>query len=275
MIKVKKFCQRQNMDEKLCLKWNDFQENIGASFESLRQAANFSDVTLVCDDGVQIECHKVVLAASSPLFEKLLKRGDHPRPLIFLRGVKKADLDAVIDFLYCGEANILQENLESFLAIAEDLEVKGLQLDKGLPGRRYEQKEMPTNIEDRDSKPLRNSKESDDKKSKDIKHEATENPENVDDGNTSLVLDPLQIHKEKVRSLMIKSEKHISNESFNLRAYSCKVCGKEGVKTNIERHIEVHHVERVAFNCPLCNKSLKSSAGLSQHKSTAHTSLLK
>ena len=54
MIKVKKFCQRQNMDEKLCLKWNDFQENIGASFESLRQAANFSDVTLVCDDATKL-----------------------------------------------------------------------------------------------------------------------------------------------------------------------------------------------------------------------------
>ena len=273
MIKVEKFCQRQNMDEKLCLKWNDFQENIGTSFENLRQAANFSDVTLVSDDGEQIECHKVILAASSPFFEKLLKRGDHPRPLIFLRGVKKADLDAVIDFLYCGEANILQENLESFLAIAEDLQVKGLQLDKGLPGQRYERKEMPTKIDD--SKPLIKNKENDGKKSKDIKHEPTENPKTVDGGNTSLVSDPLQIHKEKVRSLMIKSEKHISNESYNLRAYSCTVCGKEGVKTNIERHIEVHHVERVAFNCPVCDKSLKSSAGLAQHKSAAHTSLLK
>ena len=132
---------------------------------------------------------------------------------------------------------------------------------------------MPTKIDD--SKPLIKNKENDGKKSKDIKHEPTENPKTVDGGNTSLVSDQLQIHKEKVRSLMIKSEKHISNESYNLRAYSCTVCGKEGVKTNIERHIEVHHVERVAFNCPVCDKSLKSSAGLAQHKSAAHTSLLK
>ena len=257
----------------MCLKWSSFQENISTSFENLRQTNDFSDVTLVSDDGDQIECHKVILAASSPFFEKLFKRGDHPQPLIFLRGVKKADLDAVVDFLYCGEANILQENLESFLAIAEDLQVKGLQLDKGLPGQRYERKEMPTKIDD--SKPLIKNKENDVGNSKDIKHEPTENPKTVDGGNTSLVSDPLQIHKEKVRSLMIKSEKYISNESYNLRAYSCTVCGKEGVKTNIERHIEVHHVERVAFNCPVCDKSLKSSAGLAQHKSAAHTSLLK
>ena len=33
---------------------------------------------------------------------------------------------AIIDFLYCGEANIFQENLDSFLAIAEELKLKGL-----------------------------------------------------------------------------------------------------------------------------------------------------
>ena len=33
---------------------------------------------------------------------------------------------AIIDFLYCGEANVFQENLDSFLAIAEQLQLKGL-----------------------------------------------------------------------------------------------------------------------------------------------------
>ena len=33
---------------------------------------------------------------------------------------------ALIDFLYCGEANVYQENLDSFLAIAEELQLKGL-----------------------------------------------------------------------------------------------------------------------------------------------------
>ena len=33
---------------------------------------------------------------------------------------------ASVDFLYRGEANVLQENLDSFLAIAEELQLKGL-----------------------------------------------------------------------------------------------------------------------------------------------------
>ena len=31
-----------------------------------------------------------------------------------------------MDFLYCGEANVYQENLDSFLAIAEELQLRGL-----------------------------------------------------------------------------------------------------------------------------------------------------
>ena len=46
----------------MCLKWSSFQENISTSFENLRQTNDFSDVTLVSDDGDQIECHKVILA---------------------------------------------------------------------------------------------------------------------------------------------------------------------------------------------------------------------
>ena len=62
------------MAEKLCLKWNDFQENVNAAFGSLRDDHEFADVTLACEDGQQIEAHKVILAASSPFFQDLLKR---------------------------------------------------------------------------------------------------------------------------------------------------------------------------------------------------------
>ena len=68
------------MEDKLCLKWNDFQENISTSFGKLRQDGNFSDVTLVCEDGEQIGSHKVILAALSPFFAKLLEKKRPPTP---------------------------------------------------------------------------------------------------------------------------------------------------------------------------------------------------
>ena len=112
--------------EKLCLQWNDFKENIANSFGELKEDRDFTDVTLVCEDGQQLEVHKVILASSSPFFWNILKKHKHPNPLIYMRGLKSEDLRAIVDFLYNGEANVFQENLNSFLALAEELRLKGL-----------------------------------------------------------------------------------------------------------------------------------------------------
>merc|ERR1719187_3211643 len=113
-------------EEKLCLKWNDFQENAISAFGTLREDREFADVTLACEDGQQVEAHKVILASSSPFFLNLLRKNKHPHPLIYMRGLKSKDLLALLDFLYFGEANVYQENLDSFLAVAEELQLKGL-----------------------------------------------------------------------------------------------------------------------------------------------------
>ena len=114
------------MSEKLCLKWNDFQDNVNSAFGALRDDKELTDVTLVCEDGRQLEVHKVVLAISSPVLDNNLRKQKHSTPLIYFRGVKSEDLAAVVDFLYCGEANVSQENLDSFLALAEEFQLKGL-----------------------------------------------------------------------------------------------------------------------------------------------------
>ena len=112
------------MPEKICLKLNDFQDNIYSVFGSLRQDRDFADVTLACEDGQQIEAHKVILASSSPFFQNLLKKNKHPHPLIYMKGIKHEILFAVVDFLYLGEANVFQESLDSFLEIAEELRLR-------------------------------------------------------------------------------------------------------------------------------------------------------
>ena len=117
---------KMNPSEKLCLQWNDFKDNISSSFGELREDQDLTDVTLACEDGKQVEAHKVILAASSPFFMDLLKRNRHPHPLIYMRGLKSEILSAIVDFLYFGEAKVFQENPESFLAIAEELKLTGL-----------------------------------------------------------------------------------------------------------------------------------------------------
>ena len=111
--------------EKFCLRWNDFEVNISNAFHELKEEKDFTDVTLACEDN-QVEAHKVILAASSPFFKRILKKNPHSHPLIYLKGIKASDVEAVLTFIYQGEVNVEQANLNTFLEVAEDLEVKEL-----------------------------------------------------------------------------------------------------------------------------------------------------
>jgi len=111
--------------EKFCLRWNDFENNISSAFRELREDKDFFDVTIACDDD-QIQAHKVIVSACSPFFKTILKRNKHEHPLLYLKGVKYGDLVSVLNFMYHGEVNIAQEDLNTFLTVAEDLKVKGL-----------------------------------------------------------------------------------------------------------------------------------------------------
>jgi len=114
--------------EKFCLRWNDFESNLSSAFRDLRTDKDLFDVTLSCG-GESFQAHKLVLSACSDLFRDMFRRslplsGTHS--ILYLRGVHGADMKAVLDFMYHGEVSVAQEELNSFLSVAEDLKVKGL-----------------------------------------------------------------------------------------------------------------------------------------------------
>jgi len=111
--------------EQFCLRWNDFHANITSAFSDIRDDDDFMDVTLVCDGDI-VRAHKLVLSACSPLFRVMLKKNSHPQPMIFLRGIRFPDMVAILNFMYHGEVNVNQEDLQMFLAAAEELRIKGL-----------------------------------------------------------------------------------------------------------------------------------------------------
>jgi len=112
-------------NEKFCLRWNDFEKNIGFAFRDIREEKDFFDCTLSCG-AKQIQAHKLILSACSPFFHSILKQNPHQHPLLYLKGVEFNNLQSVLNFMYHGEVNVAQEELNSFLSVAEDLQIKGL-----------------------------------------------------------------------------------------------------------------------------------------------------
>ena len=229
------------MSEKVFLRWGDFHTAASNAFASLREDIYFADVTLACEDGRQVEAHKVILAASSPFFQKLLGRTKHAHPLIYMRGMASVDLLAIVDFLYCGEANVFQENLNSFLAIAEELQLKGLMW-------KLHEKEEDFNTDDgplhETPKPPTNTSAMIPENSIYGQHLSSKIFEANEDipSNVSGALKELE---ESVRAMMEKSQNNYANGQQ--KAYLCKVCGKEGKGNAIKDHIEANHLEGISI----------------------------
>ena len=76
-----------------------FAKGICESCKKLNEGKDFRYVTFACNDGKLVEAHKVILAASSPLFQNLLKRSKHPHPF-YMRGIKLEDLLSILDFMF-------------------------------------------------------------------------------------------------------------------------------------------------------------------------------
>lgn len=95
------------------------------TFPKFFQNNSYTDVTLVSDDRVAIEAHKIVLASGSQVFSELLQV-DNPKPLLFLRGIKGSCLHAIVEFIYNGAVRVLQNDVEYFMKLAKELEVNGL-----------------------------------------------------------------------------------------------------------------------------------------------------
>jgi len=105
--------------------WPDHASDRNSSIKVMLEKQSFVDVTIACDDD-QVDAHKVLISAASPFFQKILERNPHAHPLLYLKGTLKKDVSAVLDFIYSGETSVPVNDFESFMALAKDLEVKGL-----------------------------------------------------------------------------------------------------------------------------------------------------
>lgn len=124
-VQVASPASSSSASQQFCLRWNNYQANLTSVFDQLLQSEVFVDVTLACD-GHSVKAHKMVLSACSPYFQALFCDNPCKHPIVILKDVKWPELKAVVEFMYRGEINVLQEQIAPLLRVAETLRVRGL-----------------------------------------------------------------------------------------------------------------------------------------------------
>ena len=104
--------------------WSDFQENTTKYMPHVRSNHDFSDMTLAGDDLELFPAHRLILSAGSEFFETIMRKTGG-QPVLYLRGVSREELEVILAFLYTGETRVHKLRLDSFLALARDLGVRG------------------------------------------------------------------------------------------------------------------------------------------------------
>ncbi|XP_065076393.1 protein abrupt-like isoform X2 [Ochlerotatus camptorhynchus] len=112
------------MDE-FALCWNNFADNIASGFQNLYDRGDLVDVTIACD-GKLLKAHKIVLAICSPYFQEMFTSNPCKHPIIVLKDVSVNVMQELLQFMYQGEVNVKHSELQSFMKIAETLQIKGL-----------------------------------------------------------------------------------------------------------------------------------------------------
>ena len=248
--------------EKFSLKWKDFTSNVEKSFQNLRRADDFFDVTLVGDDSTLVTAHKLVLASSSEYFKNIfLKNKKHfqSHALICLEGLNESDLNNILDYIYQGEVKIYQEDLDRFLTVAERLKLEGL-----IGGEDQEPK-----VEDRS---------------------ILEKKSETQQTDFLLATTPT-FGSKKIREVGIKEKPDIAFQSTEFQSldeldkkiedsytrdtsgnFICHYCGKSFYKSgHIKEHVE-SHISGLSFQCTFCDSIMRSRLSLRKHIQRSHHS---
>ena len=251
--------EKVKMSEKFCLRWNDFQCTVSQSFQVLRKEKDLLDVTLVSDDEVQIAAHKLVLSASSSFFKKILRRNPHSQPLLYLSGINSASLGLVLDYIYQGEVQIYQEDLNSFLEVAQKLKIEGLQSHNtnNPENLKEETSKLETNSDSNYYITIDDQEQADNKFSVMKRRSSYSNPAATSLATVNGMATSVE---DKIQELIERSE------GMNY----CKVCDYKSDRLfNTKEHVEIH-IEGLSYSCQLCDKTFRSRHALRTHSSRNH-----
>ena len=252
-----------NMSEKFALRWNDFHTNVSKSFGVLRNEEYLHDVTLVTDDHKKIPAHKLVLSASSDYFRDIFRNNLHSHPLVCLPGISDGDLKNIMDYIYNGEVQMYQDDLDRFLNNAQRLKLSGLDGNK-----KDNEVNNYDSFKDEFMGIIDEVEQSSEKHN--IESNVTNNKAETFTG-TMAVAATIE-NRNSFDDQVLQYLENCSDGSFR-----CTACGKtsdndkpnKNTKYNMKKHIETH-LESLSYPCPFCEKICRNRDSLAKHKSRFH-----
>ena len=248
------------MADKYFMKLKLFHQNITESLGELRTDKDFTDVTLAFDDETMLDVTSVVLAACSPVLKCVIKRRKQPHIFIYLSGIRSAIFSSMIDFMYSGEVSVPQEDVDGFLALSNQMKVKGLtQGDEKIEEARNDEFHKITNTEMPEAKPMVS--------------ESIDLPQTVyKEAVEQVVIVDKALTQDKASEFNFITES-LGNQCSQIEEiFECHVCGKVLYsRSKLASHMNRYHEqEGILHPCNFCEKSFRTLNARNVHKFRNH-----
>ena len=247
-------------EKKFDLTWHTYTDHLREMLHNMITSNELTDVTLVSEDRKQFKAHKVVLSATSTVFESIISQSSLSNAIIYLRGIQSHEIESILEFIYLGKATFYKDRMNEFLNVAKSLDIKEINKDieasesdnhDDVEEKEFEQThELPV-YNDVDKKILEN----------DIQEEK-------------------QIRSKFDNKYQCEECNYKATRLFNLRQhiegihdgvkYPCKHCNYTATRvSHLQRHIKSIH-DGVKYPCKQCNYKAKDPSNLQRHIKSIH-----
>ena len=246
--------------EKYSLSSDTYLDALTEMQKELYTYLDYADVSIITEDRKELKAHKHILSFCSPVFKDILSITKEQCPIIYLRGIQQSEMESILQFMYLGEASFLQDRMNEFLSVANNLQIT----------------EFHKNIEVDDNSQSQDSSEPEERSTENVptnaNSEVSQDPVPTFEGQ-SLV----KPRNEKGRSGTCQPcEKYYADIKQHIQIkhsgtkYECQHCQlKCSTPAGLRIHIESKH-EGAIFPCDQCDYTASSKVGVKHHRDSMH-----
>ena len=281
------------MGETYNVKWGSYPDHVTSLLHDITDTNEFADVTLVCADMVIIQAHKLVLSACSKFFNFILKAATNSdsRPIIYLKGIQSMEMSYILQFMYTGETSFPRDITNSFLDVANLLEIKAF---SDYPEEKHEKNETQmkkdtvtslavpkiehlTSISSTESlssrEPISATLDDDENLSPFAKDFNIELRKSEPQEQQEIEIAPKEVEQNTLKPQNEDKPKTTVNVSKMKRLKVKNYCDLCGFKSSIDsrKHIRIHKITKHKYKlCPNCEYIAPDEDKLNQHFNEAH-----